>query len=37
LRIRGYGFELGEELSEDAAANLKRATAKVREWLAEIL
>lgn len=35
LRIRGYEFELGEALSEDAAANLKRATAKVREWLAE--
>lgn len=35
LRIRGYGFELGEALSEEAAANLKRATAKVREWLAE--
>lgn len=35
LRIRGYGFELGEALSEDAAANLKCATAKVREWLAE--
>lgn len=37
LRIRGYGFELGDDLSEEAAANLKRASAKVREWLAEIL
>jgi hydrogenase maturation protease len=35
LRIRGYGFELGEGLSNEASANLKRATAKVREWLLE--
>jgi hydrogenase maturation protease len=34
LRIRGYGFELGDSLSNEASANLVRATAKVREWLA---
>ena len=36
LRIRGYGFELGESLSDEASANLQSATAKVREWLSEI-
>lgn len=36
LRIRGYGFELGDGLSDEASANLERATAKVREWLADI-
>jgi hydrogenase maturation protease len=35
LRIRGYGFELGESLSNEASANLKRATARVREWIEE--
>jgi hydrogenase maturation protease len=35
LRIRGYGFELGEGLSNEASANLKRATARVREWIEE--
>ena len=37
LRVRGYGFELGEGLSEEAAANLARAKETVRDWLAEIL
>jgi hydrogenase maturation protease len=36
LRIRGYGFELGEQLSDEASDNLLSAAAKVREWLAEI-
>jgi len=36
LRIRGYGFELGDSLSNEASANLARATARVREWLAGI-
>jgi len=34
LRIRGYGFELGDSLSNEASANLARAIAIVREWLA---
>ena len=34
LRIRGYGFELGDDLSSEAEANLRSATAKVREWVA---
>jgi len=37
LRIRGYGFELGDGLSDEATANLVRATAEVHEWLADIL
>ena len=36
LRIRGYGFELGASLSDEASANLARATARAREWLADI-
>lgn len=36
LRIRGYGFELGEGISGEAAENLERATEKVRGWLADI-
>ena len=36
LRIRGYGFELGEGLSDEAAANLELAVEKVRAWLADI-
>lgn len=36
LRIRGYGFELGEALSDEASANLEQAAGKVREWLADI-
>ena len=34
LRIRGYGFELGEGLSNEASVNLELATAEVRNWLA---
>jgi hydrogenase maturation protease len=34
LRIRGYGFELGDSLSNEASTNLARAIARVREWLA---
>lgn len=34
MRIRGYGFELGDDLSSEAQANLKSATARVREWIA---
>ena len=34
-RIRGYGFELGEDLSDEASANLKLAAARVHEWLAD--
>ena len=33
MRIRGYGFELGESLSKEAAVNLALATAEVRLWL----
>ncbi len=36
LRIRGYSFELGDGLSDEASANLERATARIREWLADI-
>jgi hydrogenase maturation protease len=36
LRIRGYGFELGEDLSAEASANLEQALSKVRAWLADI-
>ena len=36
LRIRGYGFELGASLSDEASANLAQATANLREWLADI-
>jgi len=35
LRIRGYDFELGNLLSDDAAANLEVATKLVRELCAE--
>lgn len=31
LRIRGYGFELGESLSDEASANLDAATGLVRD------
>ncbi len=37
LRVRGYGFELGEGLSNEASANLAHASIKVRAWLADIL
>ncbi|MDH2916128.1 MAG: hydrogenase maturation protease [Gallionella sp.] len=36
LRIRGYGFELGEELSAQATHNLEQATGMIRAWLADI-
>ncbi|MBI4808121.1 MAG: hydrogenase maturation protease [Nitrosomonadales bacterium] len=36
LRIRGYGFELGEDLSTEASANLEQALSKARAWLADI-
>lgn len=36
LRVRGYGFELGETLSEEASANLAEAEAKTCAWLADI-
>ncbi len=36
LRIRGYGFELGEGLSAEAAANLEHAAGMIRMWLADI-
>ncbi|MEK7812104.1 MAG: hydrogenase maturation protease [Pseudomonadota bacterium] len=36
LRIRGYGFELGEELSAEAVLNLEQATGMIRAWLADI-
>jgi len=35
LRIRGYGFELGASLSDEAAANLERASSKAREWITD--
>ncbi|OIQ99947.1 hypothetical protein GALL_179620 [mine drainage metagenome] len=34
LRIRGYGFELGESMSDEASVNLELATAEVCSWLA---
>jgi hydrogenase maturation protease len=37
LRVRGYGFELGENLSDEAVANLTQAAAKVRAWLTSML
>jgi hydrogenase maturation protease len=36
LRIRGYGFELGESLSDKASDNLELAIERVRAWLADI-
>jgi len=36
LRIRGYRFGLGEDLSDEATANLDCATRVVRKWLADI-
>lgn len=35
LRIRGYDFELGNPLSDKAAANLEAATERMRELCAE--
>ncbi len=34
LGIRGYGFELGEDLSPEAADNLDQATTFLQSWLA---
>lgn len=36
LRIRGYGFELGEPISAEAAENLAQAVAFARDWLANV-
>jgi hydrogenase maturation protease len=36
LRVRGYGFELGEDLSDEASANLRQATAMADKWLTDI-
>jgi hydrogenase maturation protease len=33
MRLRGYGFELGDDLSEEASANLEVASVIVHEWL----
>ncbi|TNC97630.1 MAG: hydrogenase maturation protease [Gallionellaceae bacterium] len=33
MRIRGYGFELGDDLSDEASANLEVASVIVKEWL----
>jgi hydrogenase maturation protease len=35
LRIRGYRFELGTGLSDEASANLAKATVRVRAWLTD--
>lgn len=35
LGIRGYGFELGEDLSPEAADNLEQATTFLKSWLAQ--
>ena len=36
LRIRGYGFELGEDLSMEAVSNLEQAARMISVWLADI-
>jgi len=36
LRLRGYGFELGDDLSEEASANLEVASVVVHEWLRKV-
>jgi hydrogenase maturation protease len=36
LRVRGYGFELGDGLSAEATANLDQATAMAQRWLADM-
>ncbi|MDP2352829.1 MAG: hydrogenase maturation protease [Pseudomonadota bacterium] len=33
LRVRGYGFELGDGLSKEAESNLQQAAAMAKEWL----
>ncbi|MBI5891149.1 MAG: hydrogenase maturation protease [Nitrosomonadales bacterium] len=35
LRVRGYGFELGDSLSSEASINLAQATERARVWLSE--
>lgn len=35
LRVRGYGFELGNALSAEAAGNLDQAAAMALRWLAD--
>ncbi|MFH2133744.1 MAG: hydrogenase maturation protease [Pseudomonadota bacterium] len=37
LGIRGYGFELGEALSPEAAENLEQASAFLQAWLRSIV
>lgn len=36
LRVRGYGFELGDGLSTEATANLGQAIATAQQWLADM-
>ena len=36
LRVRGYGFELGEGLSAEAQTNLLQATGVASTWLTEM-
>ena len=36
LRIRGYRFELGDLVSDEAATNLAHASAMARAWLAGV-
>jgi hydrogenase maturation protease len=36
LRVRGFGFELGDGLSAEATANLDQATAMAQRWLADM-
>jgi hypothetical protein len=33
LRLRGYGFELGDDLSDEATDNMEAASVMVKEWL----
>lgn len=33
LRIRGYSFELGDRLSQQADSNLQAASTAIRQWL----
>lgn len=35
LRVRGYGFELGDGLSNEAGDNLECAAAEARAWLSQ--
>jgi hydrogenase maturation protease len=36
LRVRGYGFELGQGLSREAASNLEHARQEARDWLTKM-